>query len=124
MSIADFSTYALGDFQLKNGGSIPKAEIAYKTFGKEDQPAIIYPTWYSGAIEDNEWLIGSDKTLNPDRYFIVIVALFGNGQSSSPSNRKDIRPWPEVTFYDNVRAQYELVTNKLKITHAKAVLGW
>ncbi|PIA99299.1 hypothetical protein CB0940_02550 [Cercospora beticola] len=120
----DISTYSLGDFKLQNGGVIPDAKIAYKTFGEPGSPAIIYPTWYSGAIADNEWLIGSDKTLNPAEYFIIIVALFGNGQSSSPSNRKDIRPWPEVTFYDNVRAQHELVTKKLNVRHARAVLGW
>lgn len=45
---------------------------------------------YSGAIADNEWLVATKenqlKALNPERYFIVIVAMFGNGQSSSPSN--------------------------------------
>lgn len=120
----DYDTYALGDFSLKNGGIIPDAKIAYKTFGKPSNPAVIYPTWYSGLISDNEWLIGADKTLDPEKYFIVITALFGNGQSSSPSNRKEIRPWPEVLFFDNVKAQYELVTKKLRITHARAVLGW
>lgn len=39
----DFETYALGDFQLKTGGTIPKAEIAFKTFGQSSNPAIIYP---------------------------------------------------------------------------------
>lgn len=58
------------------------------------------------------------------KYYIIITALFGNGQSSSPSNRPDVRPWPEVLFYDNVRAQHELVTKKLGVQHAKAVLGW
>jgi pimeloyl-ACP methyl ester carboxylesterase len=29
-----------------------------------------------------------------------------------------------VTFYDNVRAQYTLVTQHLGITHARAILGW
>lgn len=120
----DYSVFDLGDWKLKHGGTIPKAQIAYKTFGDVKSPAIIYPSWYSGLISDNEWLIGKDKTLNPDKYFIIITALFGNGQSSSPSNRKEIRPWPEVTFYDNVRAQHELVTKKFGITHARAVLGW
>ncbi|KXT05302.1 hypothetical protein AC578_10958 [Pseudocercospora eumusae] len=120
----DYSVFDLGDWKLKHGGTIPKAQIAYKTFGDPSSPAIIYPSWYSGLISDNEWLISKDKTLNPDKYFIIITALFGNGQSSSPSNRKDIRPWPEVTFYDNVRAQHELVTKKFGISHARAVLGW
>lgn len=120
----DYETYSLGDFALKNGKTIPDAKIAYKTFGDPTNPAIIYPTWYSGSIADNEWLIGKDKTLSPDLYYIVVVALFGNGQSSSPSNRPDLRPWPDVLFYDNVRAQHELVTKKLGVTHARAVLGW
>lgn len=51
-------------------------------------------------------------------------ALFGNGQSSSPSNTSALRPFPDVLFYDNVRAQHELVTKHLGITHARAVLGW
>ena len=51
-------------------------------------------------------------------------ALFGNGQSSSPSNMPGLRPFPEVLFYDNVRAQHELVTKHLGIKHARAVLGW
>ena len=119
----DYETYSLGDFKLKRGGTIPNAHIAYKTYGDPSNKAILYETWYSGAIGDNEWLVGEDKCLNPKKYFVVIAALFGNGQSSSPSNT-DLKPFPDVTFYDNVRAQHELVTKKLGIKHAHAVLGW
>lgn len=83
----------------------------------------MYPSWYSGLISDNEWLVGSDKTLNPAKYFIIITALFGNGQSISPSN-SSIAPFPHVAFYDNVRAQHQLLTQKLGITHLRAVTGW
>lgn len=64
--------------------------------------------------------------LDPKNFFIVIPALFGNGQSSSPSNSNSpsLRPFPDVTFYDNVRAQHELITKHLGIQHARAVLGW
>ena len=86
----DYETYSLGDWELKGGGSIKDAHIAYKTFGDTSSPAIIvsisvgltprrwlsdcfnarsrltltlkYPSWYSGSIADNEWLIGEDKT--------------------------------------------------------------
>ena len=121
---SEYETYSLGDWKLKNGGTIPDANIAYKTFGDPSNPAIVYPSWYSGLISDNEWLIGEDKTLSPKSYYIIVTALFGNGQSSSPSNKPDLRPWPEVLFYDNVRAQHELVIKKLGIQHARAVLGW
>ncbi|KAI4657431.1 uncharacterized protein J4E79_007505 [Alternaria viburni] len=120
----DYQTYKLGNFKLKSGGEIPDAFIAYKTLGDPSLPAIIYPTWYSGTISDNIWLTGSDKTLNPSEYYIIMPALFGNGQSSSPSNMPDLRPFPEVLFYDNVRAQHELVTKYLGVKHARAVLGW
>jgi homoserine acetyltransferase len=49
MASDDYSVYDLGDFELKSGGSIPKAQIAYKTFGDPSSPAVIYPSWYSGC---------------------------------------------------------------------------
>ncbi|KAJ5226350.1 hypothetical protein N7468_007575 [Penicillium chermesinum] len=124
MSRSDFDTYKLGDWDLQSGEKIADAHIAYKTFGDPKLPAIVYPSWFSGAISDNFWLIGEDKTLNPNRYFIIITALFGNGESSSPSNTLAPGPFPKCSFYDNVRAQYELVTKHLGITHLYAVLGW
>jgi len=114
--------HSLGDFKLQSGIVLPNALIAYKTFGDKSSPAVLYPSWFSGEIKDNEWLIGEDKTLNPKKYFIIITALFGNGQSTSPSNT-DISLFPDVTFYDNVRAQRELM-NHLGIKHLRAVLGW
>lgn len=62
--------------------------------------------------------------MNPTKYFIIIPALFGNGQSSSPSNHPTAKPFPRCSFYDNVRAQYELVTKHLGIKHLRAVVGW
>ncbi|CAD6442657.1 90626764-a0bf-41ce-8d4a-9b3371f44018 [Sclerotinia trifoliorum] len=78
--------YSLGSWKLQSGQEIPDAHIAYKTFGDPSSPAIVYPSWFSGAIADNEWLIGETQALNPQKYFIIITALFGNGESTSPSN--------------------------------------
>lgn len=119
----DYETYDLGDFKLQGGGTLPGAWIAYKTFGDRGSPAVLYPGWYSGLISDNEWLIDEHMTLNPKKYFIIITALFGNSQSISPSNSK-IAPFPDVTVYDNVRAQHQLLTQKLGVKHLRCVLGW
>ena len=116
-------TFPLGDFQLQNGHSLPGAWVAYQTFGDPSRPAVLYPTWFSGAISDNHWLVGEDKTLNPKEYFIIIPALLGNGQSISPSNSA-ISPFPHVSIFDNVRAQHRLVTSGLGLKHLRAVLGW
>ncbi|PGG99842.1 hypothetical protein AJ79_08394 [Helicocarpus griseus UAMH5409] len=123
-SEGNFETFPLGDWRLQSGEVIPNAHLAFKTFGDPALPAIVYPTWFSGLISDNVWLVGDDKELSPKKYFIIIPALFGNGQSSSPSNSSGVRQFPRITFYDNVRAQYELVTKHFKITHLRAVLGW
>ncbi|KAI1305616.1 Alpha/Beta hydrolase protein [Xylaria venustula] len=122
--MADYETFDLGDFALQSGATLRNAYIAYKTFGEPSNPAIIYPTWYSGFISGNEWLIGEDKALNPKKYFIIVPALFGNSESMSPSNTPNLRPFPSITMLDNVTAQYRLVTEGLGLTHLKAVLGW
>jgi homoserine acetyltransferase len=49
MADSDFNIFDLGDFELKSGGKISNAQIAYKTFGDPSSPAIIYPSWYSGS---------------------------------------------------------------------------
>lgn len=130
LSISDdgFSTFDLGDFRLSSGTVLPGAYIAYKTYGDSASPAIIYPSWFSGLISDNEWLIGAGKALDPAAYFIIVPALIGNGQSVSPSNTRERRgagaKFPDVTVKDNVTAQHRLVTEGLGVKHARMVLGW
>jgi homoserine acetyltransferase len=66
--------FSLGNFTTQAGDQIPDCQIAYKTWGNPNLPLILYPTWYSGAIEDNEWLIGDkSKSLNPEKFFIIVV---------------------------------------------------
>src|SRR5258708_35497999 len=78
----------------------------------------VFPTWYSGQHYDNEWLLGVGMALDPQKYFIIIPNMLGNGLSSSPSNTpppSDKARFPNVTVYDNVRQQHRLVTEKFGI---------
>jgi len=59
--------------------------------------------------------------LNPNKYFIIIVCLFGNGQSSSPSNNDS---FSHMTLYDNVVQQHRLITDHFGIEKIKLVVGW
>lgn len=126
----DYEIYDLGDVKFQCGATIRSCKLAYKTFGKlnaDKSNVIVYPTWYSGQHYDNEWLIGAGMALDPGKYFIIIPNMFGNGLSSSPSNTPE--PYngprfPQVTPYDNVRAQHRLVTEKFGITRIKLVTGW
>lgn len=121
--------FYLGDYPLQNGGMLYNAKLAYKTYGRLNNTkdnVILYPTWYSGYISDNEWLIGADKALNPQKYFIIVPCLLGNGQSTSPGNsvNSDNRDFIKISLYDNVVAQHRLLIEKWDIKRIKLVLGW
>jgi homoserine O-acetyltransferase len=130
--MSDFDSleyFQLGDYQLINGQVLKDAKLAYKVYGvlnEERDNVIVYPTWYSGFVTDNEWLIGTDKALNPDKYFIVVPCLFGNGESTSPGNSVNCfsEDFIKITLYDNVTAQHRLVTEKLGVKKVKLVVGW
>ncbi len=122
--------FDLGDFTFQSGATLRGSFLSYKTFGRLNAAkdnAIVYPTWYSGQHMDNEWLIGAGMALDPEKYFIVIPDMFGNGLSSSPSNTPEpynAARFPKVTPYDNVRAQHRLMTEKFGVSHLRMVLGW
>ncbi|MFE9105546.1 alpha/beta fold hydrolase [Actinomadura geliboluensis] len=124
------ATYDLGDFTLQGGATLRGAQLTYETYGDlaaDKGNAIVYPTWYSGRHQDNEWLIGEGMALDPARYFIIVPNMLGNGLSSSPSNTPppyDRARFPHVTMYDNVEAQHRLVTEHFGIEQLPLVTGW
>ena len=126
----DYEIFDLGEVALQSGATLRDAKLAYKTYGTlnaDKSNVIVYPTWYSGQHYDNEWLIGEGMALDPEKYFIIIPNMFGNGLSSSPSNMPppyDRARFPHVTFYDNVAAQHRLVTEKFGIEKIALVIGW
>lgn len=128
--MADYEIFELGSVQLVMGATIRDAKLAYKTYGTlnaDKSNAIVYPTWYSGQHYDNEWLIGKGMALDPDKYFIIVPNMFGNGLSSSASNTPppyDRARFPEIRVYDNVSAQHRLVTEKFGIEKLALVTGW
>jgi len=126
----DYEIFELGDVPLQRGATLRNAKLAYKTYGTLNAAkdnVIVYPTWYSGQHQENEWLIGKGMALDPEKYFIVVPSALGNGLSSSPSNTPEPynqARFPDVTLYDNVTLQHRLITEKLGITKVKLVVGW
>jgi len=122
--------FDLGNFVLQSGVTLREAKLAYKTHGRlnaEKSNAIVYPTPYSAHHSDIEWPIGPGKALDPDKYFIIVPDMLGNGLSSSPSNTAppfDRARFPNTTIQDNVAAQHKLVTEGFGISHIALVVGW
>jgi homoserine O-acetyltransferase len=127
--MADYEIFEAGDVTLQSGVTLPATRVAYVTHGRLNAArdnAIVYPTHYSGTHHSNAWAIGPGKALDPDRYFIIIPNMLGNGLSSSPSNTPaphDGPRFPLVTVRDNVLLQHRLVTEVFGLTTLALVAG-
>jgi homoserine O-acetyltransferase/O-succinyltransferase len=121
--------HGLGTVTLQYGGELPAAQIGYRTFGEPNERkdnVILFPTWCSGTTRDVDWIIGSGRVLDPAKYFIVAVDIFGNGNSSSPSNTPppyDRTRFPLVSLLDNVVFQRRLLAEKFAIDRLKLIVG-
>ncbi|PTT62872.1 alpha/beta fold hydrolase [Arthrobacter sp. HMWF013] len=121
--------FALGRFGLVSGPDLPDARLAYRTYGSLNAAGdncILLPSYYTGTHASYEPWIGKGRALDPDRWFIVAVNMFGNGLSSSPSRADpEIRgaAFPSVTIADNVIAQHRLLTD-LGVRHIRMIAGW
>jgi homoserine O-acetyltransferase len=126
----DYDVFDLGNVVLQSGVTLPRAKLAYKTYGKLTpmrDNAILMPTFYGGRHNENEAMIGASRALDPARWFIIVPNMFGNGLSTSPSNTPppfDRAGFPNVTLYDNVACQHRLVTQKLEIDRLRLVVGF
>jgi len=123
--------FEIQNFPTQRGGILPTVRLAYRTLGTLNAAgdnAVLIPSWYSGTNHDVEtFMVGHDRALNPDRYFLVLTDLLGSGASSSPSNMPppfDRGRFPHVTIHDNVRLQHRLVTEKLGVSRLRLVTGW
>lgn len=126
----DYQIFDLGSVPLQSGIVFPNAKLAYKTYGElasDKSNVVVVPSAYSGTHKDIEWQIAADKVLDPSRYFVIIVNMFGSGVSSSPSNAVppfDRGRFPNVTLTDNVRMQHRLVAEVFGIQKVALVYGW
>ena len=128
--VPDFALFDAGNVVLQSGRTFRNMRLAYKTFGSlnaDRSNVIVYPTSYSAQHMDTQYMIAPGAALDPDRYFIVIPNLFGNGLSSSPSTT----PWPDVgsrypnvTYFDAVQVQRRMLAELWGVDKVALVYGW
>jgi homoserine O-acetyltransferase len=120
--------FTIGDFETQSGATLD-LQLAYRVHGTLNTARdnlILFPTYYSGRSESNEYLIGPGMALNPDEYCIVIPNLFGNGVSSSPSNTPGPcagSQFPIISYYDIVACQRRLIEEVFDAAGVKMVIG-
>jgi homoserine O-acetyltransferase/O-succinyltransferase len=127
--------YLARDFRFASGESLPELRIHYRTLGTPHSDAhgvvrnavlIMHGTGGSGAqfiqpIFAGE-LFGPRQPLDATRYFIVLPDGIGHGKSSKPSDGLRAR-FPHYGYDDMVQADYLLLTQGLKVNHARLVMG-
>jgi homoserine O-acetyltransferase len=122
--------FVIANFKTESGVVLPQARVVYGTYGKLNAAkdnVVLLPSHYMANFHGYEWLIGADKALDASKLFLVATELFGNGNSSSPSNTPEPfhgPRFPVTTIRDNVEAVHRLLTEELKITHLRAVIGF
>jgi homoserine O-acetyltransferase len=127
---AERHEFVIANFRTESGVTLPQARIVYGTYGHLNAAkdnAILLPSHYMADCQGYDWLIGADRALDPSKLFLVATELFGNGRSSSPSNTPE--PYhgprfPVTTIRDNVEAVHRLLTEELKVSHVRAIVGF
>jgi homoserine O-acetyltransferase len=126
----DYKVFELGSLRLQRGMTLPNAQLTYQTYGTlaaDKSNVVLYPTSYGAQHMDIEWLIRPGGILDPERYFIVIPNMFGNGLSSSPSNMAEpygMGRFPTFSHWDNVQAQNRMLREIFGIEKLALVYGW
>ena len=111
--------YAIPSFTFISGETIP-VRLAYRSYNRSSSKTICIPTCYGGLI-NTTLAFRYPGGVFADHH-IVVIAMLGNGESSSPSNT---RGFPKnLDYRDCVRSQYELLTGHLGISQLEAVLGF
>jgi len=127
--------YVIRDFKFASGESLPELRIHYRTFGapRADshgvvRNAVLIMHGTGGSSEQfvqsifAGLLFGPGQPLDATRFYIVLPDGIGHGNSLKPSDGLH-RRFPHYGYNDMVQADYLLLTQHLKVNHARLVMG-
>jgi homoserine O-acetyltransferase len=125
----DCSTFEIPAFQTQ-GGTTLDLKLAYKTYGELSAArdnAVLVLTSYAAQHDDAEPLFATSDVLDLSDHYVIVVNMFSNGLSSSPSNTPppfDGPRFPGITINDNVACQYRLISERLGVERLRLVMGF
>lgn len=110
--------FKLNNFTFIDQTTLPIAQVAYREFNPTCKKTALIPTCFRGRI-NTTWNFSNGAL---KEYRVIVVALFGNGESSSPSNTPNFPS--SLDYRDCVEAQHKLITDHLKISYLDVMVGF
>lgn len=111
-------SHELTNFEFVNGTTLSHVKVSYQILNPGQSKIAVVHTCFRGRIGTT--LTHADGALKD--YKIILIALFGNGESTSPSTSIG---FPKTLDYqDCVKAQHQLLTQKLQIYTVDVMLGF
>ncbi|KAF2032836.1 alpha/beta-hydrolase [Setomelanomma holmii] len=110
--------FELTEFTFEDGTTLPVTRVAYLILNPDKTKIAIVHTCFRGRL--NTTLTHADGAFKD--YKVIVLALFGNGESSSQSNTTNFPK--KIEYQDCVNAQYQLLSQKLGIEKVDVMLGF
>jgi homoserine O-acetyltransferase len=127
--------YAIKDFKFADGQTLPELKMHYRTWGEPQRDAnghvknavlIMHGTTGTGKQFDiNDFagvLFCKGGLLDAEKFYIISPDDIGHGQSSKPSDSLHAK-FPNYGYHDMVKAEHDLLSEGLKVDHARLVMG-
>lgn len=115
------------DLDLAGGGRLAGCRLVYAVWGRLNAARdnlVLYPTRFGGTHEQNAFLVGPGRALDPERWCVVVPNMLGNGVSTSPSTAGLGLDFPRVTHADNVRLQRAMLAERFWDAPITLAVGW
>jgi homoserine O-acetyltransferase len=129
------SDWNIPDFTFQSGEKLAQLRLHYITLGSPDRDAaghvrnavlLLHGTGGTSrtflAPELAGELFGDGQPLDSSRYYVILPDAIGTGGSSKASDGLRMK-FPHYRYSDQVRAQYLLVHDALKVDHLRLILG-
>ena len=124
--------YSIKDFKFKSG-AVMDVKQEYATLGKPIKDAqgnitnaVVFCHGFSGNYSQIlilKGMVGPGLPFDTDKYFFILPTAIGSPGSSCPSVSGLGPKFPKYNAADMIEAQYQLVTEHLKIKHLAGVAG-
>ncbi|KAI0151802.1 Alpha/Beta hydrolase protein [Xylariaceae sp. FL1272] len=118
-SLPEIQYFDIPNFKFQEGTRLPVARLAYLDINPTSNKVAVIITCFRGRLQST--LNFANGALRNHR--VIVIALFGNGESSSPSNTPNF-PVAGLSYADCVHAQHELLSARLQLTSVDIMVGF